>query len=40
MLVLTRLAERFLERRDGRVVVRVDRFVEWHELLPYISPLA
>ncbi|MFH6786926.1 MULTISPECIES: hypothetical protein [Methylobacterium] len=40
LLVLTRLAQRFLERRDGRVAVRVDGFVEWHELLPYISPLA
>jgi len=39
-LVLTRLAERFLERRDGRVAVQIDRFIEWHELLPYISPLA
>ena len=40
MLVLARVAGRFLERRDGRVAVRIDRFVEWHELLPYLSPLA
>ena len=39
-LVLERLAKRYLERRDGLVRVRYDRFVEWHELLPYISPLA
>ncbi|NEJ20692.1 hypothetical protein GR247_11000 [Rhizobium leguminosarum] len=38
--VLSRFAERYLERRDGKIVVRFDRFVEWHELLPFISPLA
>ncbi|MBY3258828.1 hypothetical protein HFO09_30465 [Rhizobium laguerreae] len=37
---LTRLAERYLERRHGKIVVRLDRFAEWHELLPFISPLA
>lgn len=39
-LVLRRLSDRFLYRRDGRVAVRTERFVEWHETLPYISPLA
>lgn len=38
--VLGRLAERYLERRGGRVAVRFERFGEWHELLPYVSPLA
>lgn len=40
LLVLVRLARRYMERRDGRIHVRYDRFNEWHELLPYISPLA
>ena len=39
-IVLRSLAERYLERRDGRVVVRYELFGEWHELLPFISPLA
>jgi len=38
-LALSQLAERYLERRGDRIVVRYERFVEWHELLPYISPL-
>ncbi|HEX8125195.1 MAG TPA: hypothetical protein VF548_06400 [Allosphingosinicella sp.] len=38
-LALSQLAERYLERRDGRVTVRYDSFLEWHELLPHISPL-
>lgn len=38
--VLGRLAERYLERRGGRVAVRFERFGEWHELLPYVSPLS
>ncbi|MGO8072920.1 hypothetical protein AB9F41_10470 [Rhizobium leguminosarum] len=38
--VLRRLSARYLERRDGRVMVRLDRFAEWHHLLPFISPLA
>lgn len=38
--VLARLAERYLERRAGRLVVRHEVFGEWHELLPFISPLA
>lgn len=37
--VLSRLATRYLERRDGRIRVQYDRFAEWHELLPFISPL-
>jgi len=39
-VVLGRLAERYLERRAGRLVVRHDAFGEWHELLPFISPLS
>jgi adenosine deaminase len=39
-IVLGRLAERYLERRDGRVVVQYDQFGDWHQLLPFISPLA
>lgn len=39
-IVLQRLAERYVERREGRLAIRFDRFVEWHELLPYVSPLA
>ncbi|MEZ0171117.1 hypothetical protein [Microvirga sp. TS319] len=39
-IVLRSLAERYLERRDGRVVVRYELFGEWHELLPFLSPLA
>ena len=39
-IVLRNLAERYLERRDGRIVVRYELFGEWHELLPFISPLA
>lgn len=38
-LALSQLAKRFLVRRGDRVVVQYDRFLEWHELLPYISPL-
>ncbi|MCY1644029.1 hypothetical protein [Methylorubrum sp. SL192] len=39
-IVLGSLAERYLERRDGRVAVRYELFGEWHELLPFLSPLA
>jgi adenosine deaminase len=39
-LVLGRLADRYLERRDGRIAVRYDAFTDWHQLLPFISPLA
>lgn len=39
-IVLHNLAERYLERRDRRIVVRYELFGEWHELLPFISPLA
>lgn len=40
LYILRRLSEKYLERRDGRVTVRLDRFAEWHHLLPFISPLA
>lgn len=39
-IVLGSLAERYLERRDGRVAVRHELFGEWHELQPFLSPLA
>lgn len=39
-IVLGSLADRYLERRDGRVTVRYELFGEWHELLPFLSPLA
>lgn len=39
-IVLGSLAERYLERRDRRVAVRYELFGEWHELLPFLSPLA
>lgn len=39
-MVLHSLAKRYLERRNGKVMVRYELFGEWHELLPFISPLA
>ncbi|MBB3938258.1 hypothetical protein [Aureimonas phyllosphaerae] len=39
-IVLRSLAGRYLERRDGLVAVRYELFGEWHELLPFLSPLA
>lgn len=39
-IVLQSLAERYLERCDGRIAVRYELFSEWHELLPFLSPLA
>lgn len=39
-VVLTWLAERYLERSCGEVRVRSHAFVEWQELLPFLSPLA
>ncbi|MBD8900677.1 hypothetical protein [Methylobacterium bullatum] len=39
-IVLGSLAERYLERRGRRVAVRYELFGEWHELLPFLSPLA
>lgn len=39
-LVLKALAERFIERRAGRLAIRSSEFLEWQRLLPSISPLA
>jgi adenosine deaminase len=38
--VLSQLSARYLERRDGRIRVQYERFLEWHELLPFVSPLS
>lgn len=39
-IVLKALAERFIERRAGRLAIRSSEFLEWQRLLPSISPLA
>jgi len=39
-IVLSYLSDRYLERRDGRIAIRYELFREWHELLPFLSPLA
>ncbi len=39
-LVLSALAERFVERRGGRLSIRSGMFADWQQTLPFISPLA
>lgn len=38
--VLSALAERFVERRNGKLCIRAGSFQDWREALPMISPLA
>lgn len=38
--VLQQLAERYLERCAGRVVVRAPMFQDWHQMITHLSPLA
>lgn len=38
--VLYGIAARYLERRNGRIRVQADRFADWHQLVPALSPLA
>lgn len=38
--VLSALAERFVERRNGHLCIRIGAFEDWRDALPMISPLA
>ncbi|QUD86049.1 hypothetical protein [Phenylobacterium montanum] len=38
--VLSALAERFIERRNGKLCIRAGTFEDWREALPMISPIA